>query len=115
MEKRGSLHSEPIYLAAKLTKLSGSSRQEGHHFYQITYITRFRRKWAAKVETWNFHITCMYNGGHAVVQWLRHYATNRKVAGSIPDEVNFYIYLIFPVAPGPGVYSASNRNEYQKH
>jgi hypothetical protein len=21
--------------------------------------------------------------------WLRHYATNRKVAGSIPDEVNF--------------------------
>jgi hypothetical protein len=25
------------------------------------------------------------------------------------------IYLIFPVAPGPGVYSASNRNEYQKH
>jgi hypothetical protein len=24
-------------------------------------------------------------------------------------------YLICPVAPGPGVYSASNRNEYQKH
>jgi hypothetical protein len=44
-----------------------------------------------------------------------HYATNRKVAGSIPDELNFSIYLIFPVAPGPGVYSASNRNEYQKH
>jgi hypothetical protein len=21
--------------------------------------------------------------------WLRHYATNQKVAGSIPDEVNF--------------------------
>jgi hypothetical protein len=21
----------------------------------------------------------------------------------------------FPAAPGPGVYSASNRNEYQKH
>jgi hypothetical protein len=28
-------------------------------------------------------------GGHAVVQWLRRYATNQKVAGSIPDEVNF--------------------------
>jgi hypothetical protein len=27
--------------------------------------------------------------GHAVAQWLRHYATNRKVAGSIPYEVNF--------------------------
>jgi hypothetical protein len=30
-------------------------------------------------------------------------------------EVNFQIYLILPVALGPGVYSASNRNEYQKH
>jgi hypothetical protein len=26
----------------------------------------------------------------------------------------FYIYLILPAALGPGVYSASNRNEYQK-
>jgi hypothetical protein len=25
------------------------------------------------------------------------------------------IYLILPVALSPGVYSASNRNEYQKH
>jgi hypothetical protein len=29
------------------------------------------------------------NGGDAVAQWLRHYAANRKAAGSIPDEVNF--------------------------
>jgi hypothetical protein len=34
--------------------------------------------------------------------------------GSIPDEVNFYIYLILSAALGPGVYSASNRNEYQE-
>jgi hypothetical protein len=27
--------------------------------------------------------------GQAVALWLRHYATNRKVAGSIPDEVIF--------------------------
>jgi hypothetical protein len=27
--------------------------------------------------------------GNAVACWLRHYATKRKVAGSIPDEVNF--------------------------
>jgi hypothetical protein len=40
-----------------------------------------------------------------------HYATNRKVAGSIPDEVNIQIYLILPAALGPGVYSSSNRNE----
>jgi hypothetical protein len=27
--------------------------------------------------------------GHAVAKWLRHCAANWKVAGSIPDEVNF--------------------------
>jgi hypothetical protein len=37
-----------------------------------------------------------------VAYWLKNYAINRKVAGSIP-------------ASGPGAYSASNRNEYQKH
>jgi GH25 family lysozyme M1 (1,4-beta-N-acetylmuramidase) len=38
-----------------------------------------------------------------------------EVASSIPDEVNEFIeYLIFPAARNPGVYSASNRNEYQK-
>jgi hypothetical protein len=33
---------------------------------------------------------------------------NRNVAGSIRHKVNFSVYL------GPGIYSASNRNEYQK-
>jgi hypothetical protein len=44
-------------------------------------------------------------------------ATCRKVAGSRPDEVIFFflIYLILPAALGPGVYSASNNNEYWKH
>jgi hypothetical protein len=28
-------------------------------------------------------------GGHAVALWLRHYTTDRKVAGAIPDEVKF--------------------------
>jgi hypothetical protein len=46
---------------------------------------------------------------------LRRYATTRKVAGSRPDEVIFFsVYLILPATLGPGVYSASNRNEYQK-
>jgi hypothetical protein len=27
--------------------------------------------------------------GHAVAWWLRHCATNQKVTGLIPDEVNF--------------------------
>jgi hypothetical protein len=40
----------------------------------------------------------------------------RKVAGSSTDKAMriFAIYLILPAALGPGVYSASNRNEYQK-
>jgi hypothetical protein len=37
-----------------------------------------------------------------------------KVAGSRPDEVNVSIYLILSAALDPGVYSASDRNEYQK-
>jgi hypothetical protein len=51
-----------------------------------------------------------------VAQWLRHYATSRKVEGSRPDEVNEFvsIYLILPAGLGPGVFLASNRNVYQK-
>jgi hypothetical protein len=45
---------------------------------------------------------------HAVSYWLKHY-------GSISDEVNFLIYLILSAALDPGVYSAFNINEYQKH
>jgi hypothetical protein len=39
-----------------------------------------------------------------------------KVAGSRPDKATefFLIYLNLPAAPVLGVYSASNRNEYQK-
>jgi hypothetical protein len=50
------------------------------------------------------------------VHRLRHCATSWKVAGSRPDEVNYFfsIYLILPAALGPGVYSASDINEYQK-
>jgi hypothetical protein len=42
-------------------------------------------------------------------------ATSWKVVGSRPDEVKFQIYLILPAVLGPGVYSASDRNEYRKH
>jgi hypothetical protein len=47
---------------------------------------------------------------------LRHYARSWKLAGSRPDEAIeiFSIYVNLPAALGPGVYSASNRNEYQK-
>jgi hypothetical protein len=47
---------------------------------------------------------------------LGRYATSRKVADSVPDEsIEFFSkYLILQAALGPGAYSASNRNEYQK-
>jgi len=47
---------------------------------------------------------------------LRHCATSRKVAGSIPVGVlEFFIVIILPTHNGPGVDSASNRNEYQEY
>jgi len=51
-----------------------------------------------------------------VAQWLRCCATNRKVAGLIPAGViEFFIDMkSFRSHYGPGVNSASNRNEYQE-
>ena len=56
-------------------------------------------------------------GGTAVARWLRCCATNRKVAGSIPASVNgFFIDIkYFWSHYGPGVDSASNRNEYREY
>jgi len=52
--------------------------------------------------------------GTAVAQCC---ATNRKVAGSIPADVSGYFIDIksFRSHYGPGVDSASNRNEYQEY
>ena len=52
-----------------------------------------------------------------MAQWLRYCATNRKVAGSIPPDVSgiFIDIKSFRSHYGPGVDSASNRNEYQEH
>jgi 2-keto-3-deoxy-L-rhamnonate aldolase RhmA len=51
-----------------------------------------------------------------VAQWLRCCATNRKVAGSIPDGVIgiFQRHNPSDCTMALGVNSASNRNEYQK-
>ena len=53
----------------------------------------------------------------AVPQWLRRCATNRKVAGSIPVGVSGFFIDIksFRSHYGPGVDTASNRNEYQEY
>jgi hypothetical protein len=54
--------------------------------------------------------------GTAVSQWLRCCATNRRIAGSIPDVFSgiFHWHISSWSHYGPGVHSASNRNEYQE-
>ena len=55
--------------------------------------------------------------GFAVAQWFWCCATNRKVTGSIPVGVTGFFIDIksFRSHYGPGVDSASNRNEYQEY
>jgi len=55
--------------------------------------------------------------GTAVAQWLSCCATNRKVAGSIPAGAtgSFIDIKSLRLYYGPGVDSASNRNEYQEY
>jgi len=55
--------------------------------------------------------------GTTVAQWLRCCATNRKVTGSIPAGVTGFFIDIksFRSHYGPGVDSASNRNDYQDY
>jgi len=58
-----------------------------------------------------------YVVGTAVAQWLRCYATNgRSLVRSQPVSLEFFMDIKpFPSHYGPGVDSASNRNEYQEH
>ena len=60
---------------------------------------------------------CILIGGLGVAQLLRCCATNRKVASSIPAGLSGFFIDIksFRSHYGPGVDSASNRNEYQEY
>ena len=64
-----------------------------------------------------YFCTLPHKRGTAVAQWLRCCATNRWVAGSIPAGVSGFFIDIksFRSHYGPGVESASNRNEYQEY
>jgi hypothetical protein len=54
----------------------------------------------------------LYDLGHAVAQWLRHCATNRKVADRFPMvSLEFFIYIVIPVALWP----CFNRNKYHEY
>ena len=58
-----------------------------------------------------------YHDDDTVAQWFRCCATNGKITGSIPASViGFFVDIIFFRSHyGPGVDSASNRNEYQEY
>jgi hypothetical protein len=62
-------------------------------------------------------IQLLWGGGTTVAQWLRCCATNWKVTGWIPaGELELFIDIkSFWLHHGPGVDSASNRNEYQEY
>jgi hypothetical protein len=51
-----------------------------------TLIGTYNLKWPYTVSTRNY-ISVLSFPGRAVAYWLRHYATNWQVAGSIPDDV----------------------------
>jgi hypothetical protein len=49
-----------------------------------------------------FPQTTLNNRGTRWRNWLRHFATSRKVAGSIPDSIiGIFIDIILPVALWP--------------
>jgi len=56
-----------------------------------------------------------YSNGTAVAQWLRRCAKNRKVQSQLVSLEFFTDIKSFRSYYGPGVDSASNRNEYQEY
>jgi hypothetical protein len=64
-----------------------------------------------------FHNNACQEKGHMrQSSWLKRYAITRKVAGSSPDDITGYFHWLNPSSRtcSPGVYWASNRNEYQE-
>jgi len=74
-----------------------------------------KREVVQEIKIYILSSTTIFRGETAVAQWLRCCTTNRKVAGSIPAGViGFFIDIkSFRSHYGPGVDSASNRDEYQ--
>ena len=99
-------------------------------YYSITY----KGSWNFEGKVWQFPSLTMlsinesycslisfstwdYKRGTRWRSWLRHCATSRKVAGSIPDGVTGTYHWHNPSGRTMALrlYSASNRNEYQKY
>ena len=76
-----------------------------------------RTMYSVKLTTYSLKFFRTSFSRFAVAQWLRCCATNRKVAGSIPASVSRFFIDIKSLRShyGPGVDSASNRNEYREY
>ena len=101
--KKNQLYAQIIISAFRqLLHVSGVSRP---------IIRRYNRTYTTIRTYYSFFL------GTAVAQWLTCSATNRKVAGSIQAGVSgFFIDIkILRSHYGPGIDSASNRNDYQEY
>ena len=83
------------------------------NFHNIFHSKPRPVKWLLPLRFSEHNFVCMYMWGSAIAQWLRCWATNRKVVGSIP--AGFSEIKSFRSHYGPGVDSASNRNEYLEY
>ena len=79
----------------------------------ISYLRFGETYWYLSGFSSPFFLRLQVSVGTAVAQWLRCCATSRKSAGSIP--VGVVDIKSFRSQYGPGVDSASNRNDYQEH
>jgi len=83
-------------------------------FFPIVIISLIHQQ---NAHTHTIKYMCYYQRGTRWPSWLGDCATSRKVAGSIANGVIGFFSLTLPLRPhyGPGVDTASNRNEYQEY
>jgi hypothetical protein len=93
--------------------------KKGNTFVRVSYVIRYvlNSDWTKRLFSYLSISGGSFIRGTAVAQKLTCCVTNRKVAGSIPSGVRgFFIVIKYSRSHyGPGVDSASNRNEYQEH
>ena len=84
------------------------------YMFEVTFLQEryFYRKDGGRPES-KYYVWYILRGGTRWYNWVKHCATSRKVAGSIPDVVIGNFRVTYSLGPycGPGVDSASNRNE----
>jgi hypothetical protein len=82
-----------FFFFLKVTVLSYLGRPLWREGQEAVWTTKpMNCRWRTHIDLKMFRIKSKTE--HAVAQWLRHYATSRKVTGSRPDEVNdFFLNL----------------------